>query len=185
MRAFVGKCVRPLLAVTLLAALSGCASADDSTGDPSIPTAEAVVPAESTWPDGADEDTPACQDASAATLAIVNDSLHAAAAERGLVETTLPWLSASPDDELGVWTLTGIIENEQTALGSEGGYLAAWATDTDPTAEDFAGAVYTISGVSVGLTTLPPLVPAYVGASDMDDTPPHALACGMQRANLP
>ncbi|WP_188509146.1 hypothetical protein [Conyzicola nivalis] len=137
------------------------------------------------WPAGADDDTPECQDASAATLAIVNESLHTVAVEDGLVESVLHWLSARPDRELGVWTLTGLIENEQTARGTEGGYFAVWATRGDPTSATFDDPIFWVSGVASSLTRFGPLLPAYVGASDMEDVPPAAIGCGTTRARTP
>jgi hypothetical protein len=161
-------------------AASGCAVVGGGGSTPTpITSTTTPTPMESPWPDGADDDTPACQDASAATLAIVNDALRSAAANDGLVETVLPWLSARPDRDLGVWTLTGLVENAETSLG--GGYFVVWATDADPTAADFSGPVYTVSGVASLLTHLDPLQPAYVGPSDMEDVPAAALGCGTKR----
>jgi hypothetical protein len=99
-----------------------------------------------------------------------------------MAETVLPWLSARPDRELGVWTLTGIVENAETALGTEGGYFVVWATESDPTAPDFLGQIYTVSGVASYLTHFGALEPAYVGPSDMEDVPAAALSCGTKRA---
>lgn len=175
------------VAMVILVFTSGCAMGGHSNG--ASPTWSTLTPTPTPtatdWPDGANDDTPACQDVSAATLAIVNDALRSAAAEDGLTETVLPWLSARPDRELGVWTLTGIVENAETALGTEGGYLVVWATESDPTAADFSGQIYTVSGVASHLTHLDPLQPAYVGPSDMEDVPAAALSCGTKRTGQP
>jgi len=165
--------------------LTGCASEGQPTGVPP----EATTPTSSTdasgaandWPDGADADTPSCQDASAAVLAVVNESLREASATNSTVESVLPWLSARPDPDLGVWTLTGLLENAETAQSTEGGYFVVFATKEDPTSPTFDGAVSAL-GAAAGVTTLPPLEPAYIGASDMDDVPPAALRCGTQRS---
>ena len=177
------RCTLPLVGGAVLLAASGCAATSGSSPASSTPTASAS-PAASEWPDGADDDTPACQDASAATLEVVNDALRSTSAEDGLVETVLPWLSARPDRELGVWTLTGVVANAETDVGTEGGFFVVWATETDPTDADFSGEVYTVSGVGGYLTGLPPLEPAYVGPSDMEDAPAAALNCGMRRTEL-
>jgi hypothetical protein len=118
-------------------------------------------------------------------LAIVNDALRSDSAVDGSVETVLPWLSARPDGRLGVWTLTGIVENAETALGTEGGYLVVWATDSDPTDAEFSGQIYTVSQVATYLTNFPPLQPAYVGHSGGDDAPAAALVCGMKKSEQP
>jgi hypothetical protein len=179
----------PFAALMILTAASGCArnaDADDTAPAPNAATSTPTpTPTGLGWPEGAEDDTPACQDASAATLAVVNDALRSAAAEDGLVDTVLPWLSARPDQELGVWTLTGLVENAQTAVGSEGGYYVVWAARADPTAAEFSGQVYTVSSVATGLSHLDPLQPAYVGPSDMEDVPAAALSCGTKRASKP
>lgn len=133
------------------------------------------------WPDGSDAKTPSCQDASAAVLAVVNDSLHEASATNGTVESVLPWLSARPDTDLKLWTLTGLVENTETQQGTEGGYFVVFTTDSDPTSPTFDGKISAL-GVATSMTTLPPLEPAYIGPTDMDDVPPSALGCGTQRA---
>jgi hypothetical protein len=167
--------------VAVVVLVSGCASATGAGGAtaPSTPTQTADG---DRWPDGADENTPPCQDASAATLAVVNEAVHAASAEDGTVETTLPWLSVRPDTELGVWTLTGLVVNESTAQGTEGGYFVVWATADDPTSPTFSGTVLTVGGSAGLLAHLPPLLPAYVGPMDAD-SPAAALKCGTQRMN--
>ena len=165
--------------------LTGCAAEGRATGvPPETKTATSSADASAAshdWPDGADADTPSCQDASAKVLAVVNESLREASATNGTVESVLPWLSARPDPDLGVWTLTGLLENTETAQSTEGGYFVVFATEEDPTSPTFDGAVSAL-GAAASVTTLPPLEPAYVGASDMDDVPPAALRCGTQRA---
>jgi hypothetical protein len=172
-----------LVAVTGL--LSSCASTAPATGTPSE-EASATSAAQASdgteeWPAGADADTPSCQDASSAVLAVVNDSLLQTASSNGTVMSALPWLSAHPDPDLGTWTLTGLVETSQ---GTEGGYFVVFATADDPTSPAFDGAVFAL-GAATGVTNLPPLEPAYVGPTDMDDVPPAALSCGTQRSQNP
>lgn len=166
--------------------LTGCASGNAAAGAPSQTSSPQAAVGTGAggddWPDGADASTPACQDASAATLAVVNTSLHEASVANGTVESVLPWLSARPDTDLGTWTLTGLVENAQTAQGTEGGYFVVFATGSDPTSPTFDGQVSAVGGASAAVTTLPPLQPAYVGPTDMDDVPAGALACGTQRS---
>jgi hypothetical protein len=175
----------PVLAVLGLAALvSGCASpADPAAEAPSstpTPTPSATgLP----WPAGSDENTPECQDASAATLAVVNAAVQRVVEDEGAVPTTLPWLSARPDRDLGAWTLTGLATNAVTDSGTEGGYLVVWATRDDPTSPTFGGEIFTVGGSAGLLARLPPLQPGYVGSQQFgEDAPPEALSCGSQRA---
>ena len=172
-----------LCAVASMGLVSGCSAGDAGDARSGSTPAATATPTAAAWPDGADDATPSCQDASAATVSIVNDALRSTAAADGSVDTVLPWLSARPDRELGVWTLTGLVQNAQTATGTEGGYFAVWATDLDPTAADFAGQVYTVGSSSASITHLDPLLPAYVGSSDMEDVPAAALRCGGDRAS--
>lgn len=180
-----GAAALAVLAVVGGLLLTGCASGNAAAGAPpqTSPTAHASSGAgDVDWPDGADASTPSCQDASAAALDVVNTSLHEASVANGTVESVLPWLSARPDTDLGTWTLTGLVENAQTAQGTEGGYFVVFATDSDPTSPTFDGQVSAVGGASAAVTTLPPLQPAYVGPTDMDDVPAGALACGTQRS---
>ena len=176
-----------LFATGMLAMVSGCAAGETAgwpeTAEPtSTPTASATPIA---WPDGADATTPACQNASSATVGVVNEALRAVSAEEGTLENSVSWLSARPDGELGVWTLTGIVVNEQTGLSTEGGPLVVWATRSNPTSATFDGQVYWMSGAASKLTHFDPLLPAYVGLSASEDAPPAALRCGMESATTP
>jgi hypothetical protein len=168
--------------VAIAGSLTSCASTAPASRTPSQEASATSVaqPSDGTekWPAGADTDTPACQDASSAVLAVVNTSLLQTASSNGTVMSALPWLSAHPDPDLGKWTLTGLVETTQ---GTEGGYFVVFATSDDPTSPAFDGAVFSL-GAATGLTTLPPLEPAYVGPTDMDDVPPTALSCGTQRS---
>jgi hypothetical protein len=177
--------IAALAGLTIVGGLivTGCASEATATSAPATTT---PAPGDARggdvpWPDGSDAETPSCQDASAAVLAVVNDSLHEASTTNGTVESVLPWLSAHPDTDLTLWTLTGLVENTETQQGTEGGYFVVFATDSDPTSPDFDGTISAL-GVATSMTTLPPLEPAYVGPTDMDDVPPAALGCGTQRA---
>jgi len=174
-----------LAALTIVGGLTLTSCASEATATtPQATTPPTSVDARGSgdaWPDGSDASTPSCQDASAAVLAVVNDSLHEASATNGTVESVLPWLSVHPDTDLKMWTLTGLVENTETQQGTEGGYFVVFATDSDPTPPTFDGEISAL-GVSTSMTTLPPLEPAYVGPTDMDDVPPAALGCGTQRA---
>ena len=180
-----GAAALAVLAVVGGLLLTSCASGATVAGAP--PQTSSPAPASSgagddDWPDGADASTPSCQDASAATLAVVNTSLHEASVANGTVESVLPWLSARPDTDLGTWTLTGLVENTETAQGTEGGYFVVFATGSDPTSPTFDGQISAVGSATAAVTTLPPLQPAYVGPTDMDDVPAGALACGTQRS---
>jgi len=174
-----------LAALTIVGGLTltGCASEAMATAPlaTTSPTSADARGGDNAWPDGSDAKTPSCQDASAAVLAVVNDSLHEASATNGTVESVLPWLSARPDTDLKLWTLTGLVENTETQQGTEGGYFVVFVTDSDPTSPTFDGKISAL-GVATSMTTLPSLEPAYVGPTDMDDVPPAALGCGTQRA---
>jgi hypothetical protein len=178
-----GVAVLAALMVVGSLTLTGCAS-EAATPAPlatTTPTSMNARGSDDAWPDGSDATTPSCQDASAAVLAVVNDSLREASATNGTVESVLPWLSARPDTDLKLWTLTGLVENTETQQGTEGGYFVVFTTDSDPTSPTFDGKISAL-GVATSMTTLPPLEPAYVGPSNMDDVPPAALGCGTQRA---
>jgi hypothetical protein len=163
--------------------LTGCASEATATAPlaTTMPTSGDAQGSDDARPDGSDAKTPSCQDASSAVLAVVNDSLREAALTNGTVEPVLPWLSARPDTDLELWTLTGLVEDTETQQGTEGGYFVVFATDSDPTSPTFDGKISAL-GVATSMTTLPPLEPAYIGPTDMDDVPPAALGCGTQRA---
>lgn len=171
-----------LVALAMVSVLAGC-SADAITDEPVVTAPSATpTPTGAGWPAGADAETPDCQDASAATLATVNAAIAAVSAETGAGETSLPWLSARPDEELGVWTLTGLVLLPP-AVTTEGGYFVVWATRDDPTSATFAGEVLSLGGSAQQLTLLPPLLPGYVDTTGFGaDTPPGALGCGTDRA---
>ena len=180
------KASTTLVALAAVAGLlTGCASTAPVTETPPRAAgATSAAPASDgaeKWPTGADGDTPSCRDASSAVLTTVNESILDTASANGTVMSALPWLSADPDPDLGKWTLTGLVE---TAQGTEGGYFVVFATADDPTSPAFDGAVFAL-GAATGVTNLPPLEPAYVGPTDMDDVPPAALSCGTQRAQNP
>jgi hypothetical protein len=164
-----------MAAALLMPVLSGCTATADSA-DPAAapePTATASTATES-WPDGASPKTPQCQDASPAVVDAVNASITTPSAPGDHVE----WLSAHADPDLGKWLLSGVI----TEAGSEGGYIVVWATSSDPTTADFDGDLSSL-GASGGISSAPPMTPAYVGASDMEDVPPAALSCATMHSD--
>ncbi len=161
-----------LIAATASALLlGGCATA-------SAPNAQPVA----SVPPGSGTPSPSaapCALAGSSALAAVNASI---AAEPGFQQPgvepypqVLDELAATRYEPLDIWTLTGVFD----AAGSEGGYLAVWATREDPTAEGFAGEILAFAGTSSESDSAAPvLVPGYVGEHDMDMVPSSALNCG-------
>lgn len=159
--------IAALLAGGLL--LTGCATAAPSE-PAAVATSEPAAEPTSTAIE--------CAPASAAALAAVNASI---AAEPGYQQPgvepypqALSELTTTRYEPLDIWTLGGVM----AAGGSEGGFLVIWATREDPTAEDFAGELFSFAGSSSeGESAAPVLEPGYVGEHDMDVVPGPGVVC--------
>ncbi|WP_143109876.1 hypothetical protein [Agromyces sp. CF514] len=166
-------------AILIVLAFSACSSSADGDADTSIASesgsTQTEQPASVLWPDGASASTPDCQDASAAVVAAINDTIDDSMPGGG---NRVEWITAHPDAELGKWLLTGVLPS----TGSEGGYFVVWASSSNPIATDFSGDLVTVGSSTAAISSAPPLTPSYVGPSDMDDVPPSALACGQARS---
>ncbi|UDM10948.1 hypothetical protein PSS89_01585 [Clavibacter michiganensis subsp. michiganensis] len=141
--AWAGLCAAALLT------MSGCATPGGADGlaaeDPPVvlPTAD-PTPTPTPTPDSAAGGGYAeCDDASPAALAAVNASI--AAHDGPFPGLRLDGLETRWDDEQQVWTLAGTIG--PVGDDPDGGpvsddRVALWATDRDPTREDFAGTLW-------------------------------------------
>jgi hypothetical protein len=138
--AWAGLCAAAVLT------MSGCAAPGGGPGglaaeDPPVvlPTAEPTPTPESDAEGGYAE----CADASPAALEAVNASI--AAHDGPFPGLRLEGLETRWDDEQQVWTLAGMIgpmaDDPEAAQGSDP-RVALWATDQDPTREDFAGTLW-------------------------------------------
>ncbi|QJU55584.1 hypothetical protein SCB71_00655 [Herbiconiux sp. KACC 21604] len=121
--------------------------------------------------DGADSSTPACQPASAATLAAVNATMTRPSYHPEGDPFTMLSLTAAPDPEHAVWLLVGTLP---TGTSSDP-HLVAWATTTDPTRDTFDGALRSLSGTTTQISSAPALLlPDLPGPGSL---PAPALAC--------
>ncbi|RIJ45310.1 hypothetical protein DZG00_14925 [Clavibacter lycopersici] len=140
--AWAGLCAAAVLTV------SGCAAPGGAGGglageDPPVvlPTAEPTP-----TPTPADDSTGGyaeCADASPAALEAVNASI--AAHDGPFPGLRLDGLETRWDDEQQIWTLAGTIGpvgDDPEAGAASDDRVALWATDQDPTREDFAGTLW-------------------------------------------
>jgi len=162
------------LAGSMALVLSGCAGATStSSAEP--------LDVETTAEESAPAVTPiandvVCADASPAALNAVNASIEAEPGGAGV--QTLPWATVVHDDELGKWLLTGSFDATD---GVSDGFFAVWASTEDPTADTFDAPLEALEGSAEGNSDAPPMIPPYVGPTDMDAAPPAALFCAQER----
>jgi hypothetical protein len=162
------------VSLALVIVLGGCGAVEEAPGigadAASTPPASSppTSSAGETWPHGASAETPRCQDASAAAVSAVNETIdNPNPAEADGVE----WLTATPDADHAVWLLTGLID----APGSEGGYVVAWATVDDPTASDFTGDLRSVGGSAASISSAPVL--QFADLKEPGSLPPAAFGC--------
>ncbi|RIJ59939.1 hypothetical protein [Clavibacter phaseoli] len=142
--AWAGLCAAAVLT------MSGCATPGEGAGglaaeDPPVvlPTADAAPTPTPTSDNTAVGGYAECDDASPAALAAVNASI--AAHDGPFPGLQLDGLETRWDDEQQVWTLAGTIGPVGDDPGAEPASddrVALWATDQDPTREDFAGTLW-------------------------------------------
>jgi len=172
-------------AMVLATAVAGCTAGSPVAPDVAeTPAASAAVSPSTTsattsattspsgsYPQGASADTPECQDASAAVVAAVNATFDDPTTRDA---SGVDRLVASPDPDHAVWLLTGVIPSTS---GSEG-YLVAWATTADPTAETFEGALRSIGGVTATMSSAPSL--QFADIAEPGGFPVAATRCAPQ-----
>ncbi|RII92822.1 hypothetical protein, partial [Clavibacter michiganensis] len=114
-----------------------------------------------------------CADASPAALAAVNASI---AADPGpYPDLQLDGLETVWDDDQKVWTLAGqVVPPIEDGVQPER-FVALWATDQDPTREDFAGTIWAAVNGSDMVSAAPPL--ESFPPLTMDGPGPIGLSC--------
>ncbi|OUE07493.1 hypothetical protein CMsap09_00995 [Clavibacter michiganensis] len=153
------------VALALGLALGGCAALGGAGGalgglDPEEPPIVLPSPTPTPTPSAADAAEEGgfttCVDASPAALAAVNASI---AADPGPYPgLQLDGLETMWDAEQEVWTLAGMIGPVGAEPGAEtGNRVALWATDQDPTRDDFAGTVWSAVNGSDMVSAAPQL----------------------------
>ncbi|MBF4618598.1 hypothetical protein ITJ44_10995 [Clavibacter sp. VKM Ac-2873] len=115
-----------------------------------------------------------CADASPAALAAVNASIAAhPGPSPGL---HLDGLETVWDADEEVWTLAGMVGPMGEPVSSTSGHMVAlWATDQDPTREDFAGTIWSAVNGSDMVSDAPRL--ESFRPLTMDDPDPAGLWC--------
>jgi hypothetical protein len=115
-----------------------------------------------------------CADASPAALAAVNASI---AEDPGPYPgLQLDGLETVWDEGQQVWTLAGMVVPPAVDGVQPERFVALWATDRDPTREDFAGTIWTAVNGSDMVSAAPPL--ESFPPLTMDGPGPIGLWCG-------
>ena len=169
--AWTGLCAAAVLT------LSGCAVPGAADGGltpeepPIILPTSTVTPTPTRTPESLVTE---CADASPAALEAVNASI---AADPGpYPDLQLDGLETVWDDDQQVWTLAGKVVPPISDGVQPERFVALWATDQDPTREDFAGMIWSaVNGSEMvsdapHLDSFPPLT--------MDGPDPAGLWCG-------